>query len=242
MNMRICLAQTRPIKGDILANVASHKKLIDLALIQRAEIVVFPELSITGYEPALAEELATSLDDRRFDDFQQIADAQQITIGIGAPLRSNAGVWISMVLFQPHMARQTYSKKHLHADEEEFFLSGKSSPGLRGDKIALAICYELSVPEHVENAFARGAEIYLASVAKTVSGVEKATERLAHIAEKYCMTVLMSNCVGPCDGTECGGKSSIWTNKGRLVGQLNDRDEGIVLVDTETQETIEKTL
>jgi predicted amidohydrolase len=240
--MRICVAQTRPIKGDIPANIAGHKKLIDLALVERAEIVVFPELSITGYEPTLAEELATGSDDRRFDDFQQIADARQITIGIGVPLRSDVGVWISMVLFQPHTARQTYSKKHLHADEEGFFVSGQSSLGLLGDRIAIAICYELSVPQHAENAHARGAEIYLASVAKTVPGVEKAIERLSDIAGEYCMTVLMANCVGPCDGAMCGGKSSIWDNNGKLVGQLNERDEGIVVIDTDTQETIEMTI
>jgi hypothetical protein len=56
------------------------------------------------------------------------------------------------------------------------------------------------------------------------------------------MTVLMSNCIGECDGIECGGKTSIWNNKGLLVGQLNDTDEGILIIDTDTQELIEKTI
>jgi predicted amidohydrolase len=77
-----------------------------------------------------------------------------MTIGVGTPTKNNKGICISMVLFQPHKARQTYSKKYLHAEEEEFFISGESSAGLPGYKpnIALAICYELSVPEHSENA------------------------------------------------------------------------------------------
>ncbi|WP_315787323.1 hypothetical protein [Fischerella sp. JS2] len=49
----------------------------------------------------------------------------------------------------------------------------------------------------------------------------------------------MSNCVGQSDGYECAGKTSIWNNKGLLVGQLNDKDEGILMIDTDTQEVIE---
>jgi predicted amidohydrolase len=137
-----------------------------------------------------------------------------------------------------------YSKKYLHPDEEEFFISGQNSSRLINNKpnIGLAICYELSVPEHSENAFKNGAEIYIASVAKTVKGVEKAIKTLSDIANKYSMTVLMSNSVGLCDDGECAGKTSIWNNKGLLAGQLNDTNEGILIIDTDTQELIEKTI
>lgn len=242
--MKICAVQTRPIKGDIQSNIDNHKKLIDLAVSNGAEAVIFPELSLTGYEPELSKELATSQDDSRFDDFQKISNTKQITIGVGVPTKNDTGICISMILFQPHKARQTYSKKYLHPDEEEFFISGQSFTGLKINKtnIALAICYELSVSEHSEKAFKSGAKIYIASVAKFVNGVDKAIKRLADIANKYSMTVLMSNCVGQSDGQECAGKTSIWNNKGLLVGQLNDTDEGIIIFDTDTQELIEKTI
>ena len=242
--MKICVAQTRPVKGDIQSNIDNHKKLIDLAIFYGADTVIFPELSLTGYEPELAKELATTPDDSRFDDFQKISGARLITIGVGVPIKNNAGICISMILFQPHKARQIYSKKYLHADEEGFFISGQNSTGLINNKtsIALAICYELSVPEHSENAFKSGAEIYIASVAKSESGVEKANEILSGIATKYSMAVLMSNCVGPCDNFEAVGKTSIWNNKGLLVAQLNDNSEGILIIDTDTQKLIEKTI
>jgi len=242
--MKICASQTKPVKGDIQSNIDNHKKLIDLAVSNGADTIIFPELSLTGYEPRLAKALATDQDDSRFDDFQKISDNRQITIGVGVPIKNNAGICISMILFQPHKARQTYSKKYLHPDEEEFFISGQSSVGLIGSKIniALAICYELSVPEHTEKAFKSGAEIYIASVAKSANGVEKANKSLSDIANKYSMTVLMSNSVGQCDDFECGGKTSIWNNKGLLVGQLNDANEGIIIIDTDTQEIIKKTI
>jgi predicted amidohydrolase len=242
--MKICVAQTRPIKGNVEGNVDNHRKLIDLAISYGADIIVFPELSITGYEPELASELATDQNDSRFDDFQKIADDHQIAIGIGVPTRNSEGVCISMVIFQPHQPRLIYSKEHIHPDEEPFFVPGKNSMGLIGNQsnLALAICYELSVPQHSENAFKNGAEIYVASVAKTAAGVEKAFESLAAIARQYSMTVLMANCLGKCDNFESAGKSAVWNHQGSLLAQLNDTDEGIIIFDTETQGIIERTL
>lgn len=242
--MKICVAQTRPIKGDIQSNIDNHKKLIALASSHGADLIIFPELSLTGYEPKLAEELATTQDDRRLDDFQKISNSRQITIGVGLPTKNETGICISLVLFQPHQARQTYSKNYLHPDEEEFFIRGQSLTGLSVNQtnIGLAICYELSVPDHAERAFKSGAEVYIASVAKSAAGVDAASKRLAEISNQYAMTVLMSNCVGPSDDFESAGKTSVWNNKGLLLGQLDDSNEGILIIDTDTQELIEEAM
>lgn len=207
-------------------------------------MVVFPELSLTGYEPGLAIELATDQDDSRFDDFQKISDTREITVGVGVPTKSGAGICISMVLFQPRQAKRTYSKTYLHPDEEAFFVAGQSSPELKvnGTHITLSICYEISVPEHLETALKSEPTIYVASVAKCVNGIGKALERLSGIAKTHSMAVLMSSSVGPSDGTICAGKSSVWNSQGTLLGQLNETSEGIIMLDTETQELFEETI
>ena len=196
----------------------------------------------TGYEPELAKELAVPPNDSRFDDFQKIADNQQIAIGIGVPLKAEGGICISMMIFHPHRRRQIYSKQYLHRDEEPFFISGENSTSFLSDdsKIALGICYELSVPAHAEDAFNHGAKIYLTSVAKSASGVEKASERLSAVAKKYSMLTLMVNSIGPSDNFIGAGQSAIWNRQGRLVGQLDHHDEGLLVLDLETQEVTEK--
>ena len=241
--MKICAAQTRPARGKVISNIENHKRLISLAVSNDADAIIFPELSITGYEPELAKELATDANDNRFDVFQEISERERIIIGIGVPTKNAAGICISTIVFQPQKPRQTYSKKYLHADEEPFFISGRNSADLINDtEIALAICYELSIPEHSENAFKSRATIYAASVVKTTAGVEKACHSLSAIAKKYSMTVLMANSVGMSGDGECAGKTSVWNDEGALVGQLNDADEGIIIIDTNTRETIEKTM
>jgi len=94
------------------------------------------------------------------------------------------------------------------------------------------------VPQHSADACKNGAQIYIASVAKTPTGVEKAITTLTVIAKNYGMTVLLSNCVGPTEDYLGGGRSSVWNNKGELLAQLNDSDEGILIVDTDTHEII----
>jgi len=240
--MKISVVQTRPVKGDIERNISNHIKLIDLAVSHGAEMVIFPELSLTGYEPELANELAIDKEDNRLNDFQKISDTKLVTIGIGIPTKSNIGTCISMVLFQTSKPRETYSKKYLHADEEAFFVRGESSVGLIGNNnnIAIAICYELSVPLHSENAFKCGAEIYIASAVKSVTAIDNAMQTLSDIAKKYSMTVLLSNCIGQSGGYACAGKTSVWNNKGSLLGQLNDTNEGIIIIDTGSQEIIQR--
>lgn len=236
--MKLSMAQTIPVKGDIAANILNHKKLIALAAANGAEVIIFPELSLTGYEPALATTLATQADDGRFDDLQQLANSHNITIGAGVPTTYGPGICISMILFQPNQPRQTYSKKYLHADEKPFFISGPNFPILQvgQTKIGLAICYELSIPEHAAVAHEHGADLYLASVAKSATGVAAASQRLADIAQSYGIPALLCNCVGPSDDFESVGETAVWDSNGNLISQLNKTDEGLLIFDSDSQE------
>ena len=236
--MKIAVAQTRPIKGEISANIETHKTLIGIAISHKVDAIFFPELSLTGYEPELAKELVTIYDDKEFNVFQEISDNNKITIGLGMPTKTNSGIKISMVIFQPDTPRQTYSKQQLHYDELPYFVNGVEQIMLTvyNKKIAPAICYESLQTTHSDNAVKLGAEIYIASVAKSQNGIDKAKSHFPIIAKKFSMPVLMSNCVGFCDNFESVGQSSVWTKQGNLAGQLNEKNEGILIFDTETQE------
>ena len=235
--MKLCLAQTKPFPGNIEQNINRHLMFVEEARRLRADMVIFPELSLTGYEPALAGELSLSPDDHRLSVFQQISDADNIIIGIGAPVNAPDGINIGLLLFQPHQKVERYAKQYLHADEEPFFASGKNTIGLLPGKIAPAICYELSIPAHAENAFQQGARFYLASVAKSAAGINEAAERLSQIAQDYAMTVLLVNCTGLNDDVLCVGQSAIWNSGGNLLAQLDDSREGLLMLETESGTT-----
>lgn len=242
--MKICIAQTKPIKGNTAANIEAHKRFIDLAMLHHAEAIFFSELSLTGYEPELARELATSQNDRRLDIFQQISDQNQIIIGLGLPTIEEFKVRISMIIFQPNEERTTYSKLQLHSDEFPFFDQGTDQVIIksRDTSIAPAICYESLKTPHVDVAYQLGANVYLASVAKSTNGIEKAFVHYPAVAKQYEMAVLMVNCVGFYDNFLSVGQSAVWTKNGKLVGQLDDKSEGILIFDAETEEVFVRNL
>lgn len=231
--MKICLAQIKSEKGKINSNIEKHKKWIEIAISEEADLIIFPELSLTGYEPEIAEKLAFDQNDSRLDEFQVISDLNKITIGIGLPSKSEFGVLISMVIFQPNNQRLTYSKQKLHSDEKPYFIEGNEQVILtvQDSKIALAICYEALLPEHSEYANKLKAEYYLASVAKSQNGIEKAFAHFPRIADKYAMPVLMANCIGFCDNFQSAGQTAVWNENGILIDQLDSHNEGILIYD-----------
>jgi len=237
--MKLCAAQTKPVKGNIDVNIKEHLRLIQLAVDHSVDVIIFPELSLTGYEPSLAYSLTIDKHDERLTVFQDASNAHNIIIGVGAPTKQEYGTCISMILFHPYNDVQVYSKQYLHADEEPFFVAGSNAITSiqHYPRLALAICYELSVPAHAEAAAANNATAYIVSVAKTAKGVDNAMQRLSAIAKEYNMTVLFSNCLGENDGEVCAGSSAIWNADGLLLAQMNDTLEGIVIFDTATDTT-----
>lgn len=238
--MRIAIAQVEAIKGNIEKNIENHIRWIKQAIQNNADMVVFPELSLTGYEPELAESLASNQDDARLNEMQNLSDKNRITIGVGLPTRKESNVFVSMIIFQPHKEPITYSKQYLYPPEKSFFTAGKNPLVLKleTEVVSPAICYEASVKAHCEYASRNNATIYIASVLSSIAGIDAELKKLSDIARKKNMVTFMANYVGRSGGYECAGKSSVWNEEGALVGQLGDKLEGMIIFDTITKELL----
>ena len=234
--MRVAVVQTKPVPCAIDGNVRAHETWIKKAATHGADMVFFPELSLTGYEPKAAERLALRADDARLDVFDMLSHALRITIGIGAPTLGFDGVRISMIVFRPDAARIVYSKQHLHADELPYFVAGSGQVTLPAgsEVVAPAICYESLLPQHCAQAATLGATLYVASVAKAASGLAKTDVHYPSSARRHALTVLMANCIGPCDGFEAAGGSAVWDARGELLARLPGTREGALLFDSAT--------
>ncbi|MDF2932931.1 MAG: carbon-nitrogen hydrolase family protein [Chryseobacterium sp.] len=236
--MKIAAAQIQPIKGDILSNIEKHKILIDIAINNGTDLIIFPELSITGYEPGLAEQLSLHYEDPILNNFQNISDKNSISIWIGMPTKSEGKLFISCIMFHPKKRREIYSKRNLFPTEVEFFSKGNGFCHLEilQNKISLAICYDISDPTHSYEAYGAGSNIYIASVLNSINGIDDDLIKLSDIAKKYTMTVLMANFVGESGGYVCAGKTSVWNNDGNLIDQLDNKNEGIIILNTESNQ------
>lgn len=235
--MKICIAQTKSEKGKTQENIQNHLRLIKRAIKSKSDLIIFPELSITNYEPDLAKELAFDIENQIFNPFQELSDKNEIAIGIGIPTKSTEGINISMLILQPNKRKIVYSKQILHSDELPYFVCGNTPVflNIKGTKIAMGICYETLQPNHFLNAQKQRIDIYIASVAKPKRGIKKAYKYFPTISSKFKTPILMSNCVGHCDNFMSVGQSAVWNKKGELAAQLDEENQGILIYDTESK-------
>lgn len=240
--MKICISQLSPLKGNVSANIDIHLATIRSAAALGIDIIIFPELSITGFEPALAKQLVQSPHSANFECFEELAEEHDISIGIGMPTESDTGLNISMLIFQPSKHRQVYSKSILHKDELPYFVCGESEPiiEVKGQKLGIGICYETLQKERFLQSVNLGAIAYIASVAKPQNGIHKANSLFESVSKQFGIPILMANSIGYCDNFLSGGQSAVWNKKGQIIGQLNDVSSGLLIYDTETETVLKQ--
>lgn len=234
--MILAAAQTKPTRGDIDANLLDHYRLIELASQNGAQLISFPEMSITGYERGNASQLAFKKDDARLDKLKKLAVDNNIVIITGAPIQIESEIFIGEFIISPDNSVQIYTKQFLHEGEDEFFHSSfHYNPMLtiENKKISFAICADIDNPLHPENACKRETDIYITSIFFSPNGIPNAYRDLQSYAQKYQMNVLMSNFSGESWGTPSAGQNAFWNNKGELIGQMNDSDSGLLIVENQ---------
>jgi len=216
----IAAAQFSAQAGDIEANVARHLIFVHAAAEHGVKYLVFPELSLTGYERQLGRQLAMTREDPRL--LPLLADAQRlgVTVVVGAPLRHEGqpDVFIGAFTLGVH-GIHAHTKQHLHPGEDLVFAAGNGGPevAIDGNSIALAICADFSHATHAASAADSGARVYAASALITDNGYEYDTGLLAGYAAKHNMVVLMANHGGITGGWESAGRSAIWAEGGERV-------------------------
>ncbi|RCL24199.1 carbon-nitrogen hydrolase family protein [Pseudomonas sp. AFG_SD02_1510_Pfu_092] len=238
--MKLCAVQLQSFKGDVQANLERHLACIEQAAAVGAELLVFPELSLTGYEPTLARQAALPVSSARLDPLQAACDRLGVTVAVGLPLPSPDGIRIGMPIFSPGTARQAYAKRRLHDDELAYFTPGDQALLLQvGEhRLAPAICYESMFMAHAAAARENGADLYMVSVVKSAKGIREGYAHYPEVARELGMPVLLANCVGPADTFIGAGGSAAWDRHGQLLASLDDHSEGLLVFDTATASAV----
>ena len=244
--LRLAVAQTRPVSGDVSLNTLEHLKLISEAAHQKASLAVFPELSLTGYELGLASTLAFSQKDKRIEPFREAATEAAMTLVVGAPIRVGSRLYIGAFVISPDGSVAVYTKRHLGAfspsdsangvvppPEDTVFHRGELDPTvwIDGDTAAVAICADVGHTSHARAAAQRGARYYLASMFNITAEVDIAESRLKRAAVSNGMTVLMANFTGVSGGLPAGGASAAWSGTCELLVQLDADRVGLGIIE-----------
>lgn len=166
--LTVSAIQYEATDGGIMPNVAEHVRLIEDADSHGARLVVFPELSLTGYNLELlaADEAWLRPGDPRLGDLYEISRRTGITAVVGAALREPGGTpRLASLAIHPAGTTDFSFKAHLHGPEEKFFTAGDGALLVEVDgwQVALAICADASVPAHATEAALAGADVYAVS-------------------------------------------------------------------------------
>ena len=155
--LTVALAQIAPQLGQLEANLARHHELIEEARGRGADLVVFPELGLTGYQlQDLAAEVAIRLDDPRLAG---LAAATEDLSAVVSFVEESADhrLFIAAALPEDGEIRHVHRKLFLPTyglfDERRFFAAGdllRATPSRLGVGIGLAVCEDfghLTVPQ-----------------------------------------------------------------------------------------------
>jgi predicted amidohydrolase len=240
----LATAQTLPVRGDVDANVEQHLELARIAAAEKARVLVFPELSLTGYELDLAKSLAFEPGDVRLAPLVDAAASLGLTLVAGAPARVGARLHLGAFILKPDRGIELYTKHHLGAfpasasawgsvppPESAVFEAGELDPllALGGETAAVAICADTGRPSHPEAAAARGARIYLASMFVIPPDLENDLANLRTWAVRHSLSVVFANFGGPSGGLPAAGKSAIWCESSQPLVQLPAAGAGVAV-------------
>ncbi|MEV7523336.1 carbon-nitrogen hydrolase family protein [Streptomyces sp. NPDC091371] len=233
--MKIAAAQLACVPADVPANAARAAALAARAREQGAELVVFPEFTLTGYElAALAADpgLWTGADDPRLDPLRSagIATAVNVALPTGGPRPAIA----TLVHDADGAHVTTYEKQHLYRHEQDVFQPGEGDGcfELGGIRFSLGICYDNHFPELPGRGAASGCRVHLASsLYGTGEGIGERATVHPGIAKEHGLYVVLANHVGPAGPwTGCGG-AAVWAPGGELLAEADDRTPSVVTAD-----------
>lgn len=228
--MKIGFAQFDCKLGDKEKNLAAIERLTKKA---NADVLVFPELCITGYQlknKAHARELAESVSDgstsRRLT---KIAHENNTLIVAGMIELVDKTVADTSIAVSPNGYIAKHQKLHLFLREKGIFISGKTRPKIftwRGVRIGLGVCYDYMFPEFWRSLAMQGADIFCNTANFVYDYGFKMMQ--ARAIENGVFSVC-ANRVGTERGTVFRGGSEIVNNRGNVLAKAGLEEEVIVI-------------
>jgi predicted amidohydrolase len=241
--------QIRCELGDVQANLEKHLEMIEEARDRGVDLVVFPELSLTGYQ---LERRTLDVAMRRDDPvIRRLAEAAKgLTVvagfveeGPSAQFHNAAALVRDGKLLFIH--RKLNLATYGNLEEDKYFAEGRYVEVCRQDSSWIAsvlICADLWNPALVHLAALHGATLLLAPVASSVDAVggdfsnpQGWETALSFYAMLYGMPVVMTNHCGESGGLRFWGGSRIMGAHGKTIACAGD-EEGLYTAQVDYQE------
>ncbi|MCB5260797.1 MAG: beta-ureidopropionase [Candidatus Cloacimonetes bacterium] len=227
-------------KPQFLKPDENFARLKDMIIQLDSDLVVLPELALSGYVFTDKEELnqvAESIPGGSiFGAMRELSAKQNLSICYGFPEKDGDTYYNSSALVNPDGTYFVYRKIHLFFREKIFFSSGEDPffvcPAKNGIKIGMMICFDWQFPESARSLALKGAQIICHPSNLVLPWCQDAMKIRSLENRVYSIT---SNRTG----TEINGEQSeyftggsqILGTKGEILIRMNDTEEGIYSVE-----------
>ncbi len=241
MKLRAALAQINPTVGDLEGNFEKIVRYLEEAKRKGADLVVFPELSVTGYPPEDLLFKKSFLKESFLTVKKLLPHTRGLVCLVGCVEPADGKIYNACALLADGRLRGTYRKNHLPNygvfDEKRYFEPGRE--GLvftqNGLSIGITICEDLWVEKGPFLAEARkgGARVIvnLSASPYEVGKVEERRKLLSRRAKETKAHFVYVNLIGGQDELVFDGGSMVLDDKGKLLALARQFEEELLLCD-----------
>jgi len=241
--LTLALAQVDPRVGDLEGNALLVREHIARARDRGAELVLFPELVLTGYPPEdlLLKEHFLQAAQAALADVA--AEAHGIVAMVGYPERAD-DVYNALAVLVDGQVRAVYRKTRLPNygvfDEQRYFQAGDDAVvlDLGSARIGLTVCEDMWTPGHpaAEEALAGATLIVTASASPYFAGKGRQREQmLVQRARDNLSAIAFCNCVGGQDELVFDGHSVVIDHAGTVLARAPQFAESLMLCTVDLQ-------
>lgn len=235
-HLQVAIAQIDCVLGDVRANADKHIEYIERARTEGAELLLFPELSLTGYR--LGADIIKVALGRNDPLITELAEAGRgMTVVLGLVEEGPAAQYYnSAVILRDGGVAFQHRKLNLptyaNLEEGKLFAQGSFVDVLRDGSnwtLATLICADLWNPALVHLAMVSGATLLLAPINSATDASEFSNGRSWNLAVNfyammYGMPVMMANRIGEEFGARYWGGSRILDPFGKVLAEAGDEE------------------
>ena len=247
MSIRIAIAQINPKLGDLQANLALYEERIRQGIKERAQFLLFPELSLTGYYLRdTVPSVALTMKSAEITKLKQLSRELCFVAGL-VEESADHRFFNAAVYFEDgevrHVHRKVYLPTYGMFDEQRYFAAGDRIRAFdsKFGRLALLICEDLWHPSTINVAALDGALAVLCPSASPLRGVVDAQVQddnarywemiNATYAETYSLFMIYGNRCGFEDGVGFWGGSEIVDPFGQRLAKARYYEEDFIVTD-----------
>lgn len=242
--IRAALIVQNSIAGQYDENLKSSLRLIDQAIIKKADFIVFPEMNLTGYVAgSKIKHICKPVSPRMRECFSDICVEKKTTILVGLAEKKDKAIYASHLVFLPSGNVETYRKIHTAPYEKDYFSAGNHIKVFQshGLTFGVQLCYDAHFPElSLAMANKKADIIFLPHASPRGTSQEKYDSWIRHLrARAYDNGIFIAACNQVGDNNEnlvFPGVSLFIGPDGNIISKSLTNKENIHMIKIEAKE------